>query len=148
MSTQRIARLVVALLAGTALAGCGGGTSHTASSGDDGAPSATLPALQTKLRAITVDECATRSAAEIYPTCARFVREVQNVVPAARAEAGAVPSAAALTAAADTVDAAVNRFARDQCVAVGGPSGAADVCGPDLAAVQQGLGALVAAVGR
>ncbi|MCE3553770.1 hypothetical protein LWC33_20220 [Pseudonocardia sp. RS11V-5] len=149
MSTFRKARLAAAVaVALAALAGCGESTTHAASSGGNGAPSATLPALRTKLASISLDECATQPAAQIYPDCARFVREVQNVVPAARAEAGQVAAPQALTKAADDVDGAVNRFTQDQCIPVGAPPGPAAACGPDLASMQEGLRALVAAVGQ
>ncbi|MEU7814567.1 hypothetical protein [Pseudonocardia sp. NPDC049154] len=149
MSTFRTARLAaVVAVALAALAGCGESTTPAASSGDDGAPSLTLPALRTKLASISLDECATEPAEQIYPDCARFVREVQNVVPAARAEAGEVASPEALTKAADAVDGAVNRFTQDQCIPVGAPPGPASACGPDLASMQEALRALVAAVGR
>ncbi len=137
------------LLALALLAGCGEATTRAASSGEGGAPSATLPALRTKLAAIAGDECATQPGEQVYTGCARFVREVQNVVPAARKESGAVPSAEVLTRAADDVDGAVNRLTQDGCVASGGaPVGAAAVCGPDLASLQEGFRALVAAVGK
>jgi hypothetical protein len=149
VSTFRTVRpAIVAAVVLVALAGCGGPTTHAASSGDDGAPSLTLPALRTKLASISLDECATKPAEQIYPDCARFVREVQNVVPAARAEAAEVTSPEALTKAADAVDGAVNRFTQDQCITVGTPPGPASACGPDLASMQEGLRALVAAVGR
>ncbi|GAA2890298.1 hypothetical protein GCM10010472_55980 [Pseudonocardia halophobica] len=149
MSTFRTARLAaVVAVALAALAGCGESSTHAASSGGDGAPSLTLPALRTKLASISLDECATRPAEQIYPDCARFVREVQNVVPAARAEAREVASPQALTKAADAVDGAVNRFTQDQCIPVGAPPGPASACGPDLASMQEALRALVAAVGR
>jgi hypothetical protein len=149
VSTFRTARLAAALAVTlAAVVGCGQSTTHAASSGGNGAPSATLPALRTKLAAISIDECATKPAEQIYPNCARFVREVQNVVPAARAETGQVASPDALTKAADAVDAAVNRFTQDQCTPVGAPAGPASACGPDLASMQEGLRALVAAVGR
>jgi hypothetical protein len=144
--TARLATVLAVMLA--AVAGCGGSTTPAASPGDDGAPSLTLPALRTKLASISLDECATRPAEQIYPDCARFVREVQNVVPAARAEAGEVASPEALTKAADAVDGAVNRFTQDQCITVGAPPGPASACGPDLASMQEALRALVAAVGR
>ncbi|MFC5948335.1 hypothetical protein ACFQH9_08610 [Pseudonocardia lutea] len=152
MSTFRTARPAAAVaglvLALAALAGCGESTTHGARSGGDGAPSATLPALRTKLASISLDECATQPAQQIYPNCARFVREVQNVVPAARAEAGRVASPETLTKAADAVDGAVNRFTQDQCIPVGAPPGPAAECGADLASMQEALRALVAAVGR
>jgi hypothetical protein len=149
VSTLRTARLATAVAVMLAvLAGCGESTTGAASSGEDRAPSLTLPALRTKLASISLDECATKPAEQIYPNCARFVREVQNVVPAARAEAREVPSPEALTKAADAVDGAVNRFTQDQCITVGAPAGPASACGPDLASMQEALRALVAAVGR
>jgi hypothetical protein len=145
--TVRVVVLVPVLAAALAvLGGCGEATTHTASSG--GGPSATLPALRTKLAALTADECVTQPGAQAYPNCGRFVREVQNVVPAARAESAAVASPDALTQAADAVDAAVNRIAQDACVGTGGaPAGGPDVCGPDLTALQTSFRDLVAAVG-
>ncbi|MFR9804371.1 hypothetical protein ACL02T_19085 [Pseudonocardia sp. RS010] len=148
MSTFRAARLAAAAAVTVGvLAGCGEPTTHAVSTGGDGQASATLPALRTKLSAIAVDECATEPAGQIYPNCARFVREVQNVVPAARAEAGQVASPEAVTKAADAVDGAVNRFTQDRCITVGAPPGPAAECGPDLASMQEALRALVAAVG-
>jgi hypothetical protein len=145
---SRSTRLAAAgLLAAGLLAGCGAPTTHAASSGGNGAPSATLPALQTKLASIVRDECATQPAAQIYPNCARFVREVQNIVPAARAEAGSVRTGAAVTQAAGETDAAVNRFTQDACTPVNGGPGPAAACGPDLAAMQQALRTLVTALG-
>jgi hypothetical protein len=146
VSTHRTARLALALLAAAALAGCSAG-SHAASSGDAGAPSATLPALQTKLRSISLDECATHPPEQIYPSCGRFVREVQNIVPAARAEAGGVPSPDAVTRAADAVDGSVNKFTQDLCITVGGPTGPPAVCGPDLGTMQTALAQLTKALG-
>ncbi|GAA1830229.1 hypothetical protein GCM10009836_05240 [Pseudonocardia ailaonensis] len=149
MRPSRSTRLAAAgLLAAGLLAGCGAPTTHAAASGGNGAPSATLPALQTKLASIVQDECATQQPAQIFPNCARFVREVQNIVPAARAEAGSVRSGAAVTQAAADTDDAVNRFTQDVCTPVAGAkAGPAAVCGPDLAAMQQGLKALVSALG-
>lgn len=146
MGHVRTVRVLVLVLALALLGGCGAATTHTASSG--GGPSATLPALRTKLAALSSDECVTQPGAQAYPNCGRFVREVQNVVPAARAESGSVASPDALTRAADAVDAAVNRLAQDSCVGNGGaPAGGPDACGPDLTALQTSFADLVAAVG-
>jgi hypothetical protein len=134
-----------AVLCLAVLAGCGEATTHAPSTGN---AAATLPALQVKLAAIAGDECETQPAAQVYAGCARFVREVQNVVPAARAEVAAVPSPDALTKAADATEAAVDKISQDACVATGGaPTGSPQVCGPDHAALQQAFHSLVAAVG-
>ncbi|GAA4552538.1 hypothetical protein [Pseudonocardia xishanensis] len=143
---MRTARVVVVLVASLVLGGCGAATTSAPSSG--GGPSATLPALRTKLASLALDECLTQPGAQAYPNCSRFVREVQNVVPAARAESGAVASPGALVAAADAVDGAVGRLTQDTCVATGGaPVGGPQDCGPDFTSLQQSFRNLVAAVG-
>jgi hypothetical protein len=146
VGSVRSVRVVLVLLAVVLLGGCGEATTHAASSG--GGPSATLPALRTKLAALSSDECVTQPGAEAYPNCGRFVREVENVVPAVRAERASVPSPDALVRAADAVDAAVSTLAQDSCVGTGGaPAGGPEACGPDLTALQSSFRDLVAAVG-
>ncbi|MET0188202.1 MAG: hypothetical protein ABW212_04330 [Pseudonocardia sediminis] len=107
-------------------------------------PSATLDDTRTKLSSIAQDECARDDPAAIYPTCARFVGEVQAVLPAIREQA---PRA---TQAADTVQTGLQRFVGGGCVnaANSGPAGEPQTCGPALGTVQQDLRSLVTAVGR
>lgn len=102
--------------------------------------------LVAKLAAIARDECATQDPAGIYPRCARFAREVSNANVAARSVGGANP---AVTSAADAVDGAVDRLTRDGCLlsAQQGATGGPQACGPDLAALQESLRALRAALG-
>ena len=146
---MRTTWVVAVLLALVVLGGCGAATSPggpAASTG--GGPSATLPAVRTKLAALASDECAAQPGAEAYPICSRFVREVQNVVPAVRAESGSVPSPEVLLRAADAVDGAVDQLTQDACVATGGaPVGGPEACGPDLTSLQESFRNLVAAVG-
>ena len=144
------ALLLVALTAGLALAGCGGGDAvevsgpppPTFARGE--VPSATLDDLRLKLSSISQDECLRDDPARIYPTCGRFLSELQASLPAVRELA---PGA---TKAADTADGAAQRVVRAGCVNApnSGPAGAPNVCGPALAVLQDDVRALVAAVGR
>ncbi|MDN5915532.1 MAG: hypothetical protein L0I76_10570 [Pseudonocardia sp.] len=107
-------------------------------------PTATLDDTRTKLASIAQDECALDDPATIYPTCGRFVSEVQASLPAVREQA---PNA---TQAADTVQAGIGRFVSSGCVSAAnsGPAGDPQICGPALATLQEDLRELVAAVGR
>lgn len=107
-------------------------------------PSATLDDLRTKLASISQDECARDDPATIYPTCGRFVTEVQASLPSVREQA---PRAAK---SADTVETGISRFVSGGCVAApnSGPSGDPRTCGPALTVLQDDVRALVTAVGR
>jgi hypothetical protein len=141
---------LVALLA--VLAGCTdatGGSGPTAPSVSAGGPGTSRGNVVDKLDAIAKDECETQPAAQIYPRCARFAREVANVAVAARSVATGDPEQAAVQAAAGTVDAAVDRLTRDGCLLTPnqGASAGPQVCGPDLVLLQDGVRALRAAFG-
>lgn len=136
--------------AAVTLAGCGGSDAVQVSGPPEPTfppgvvPSATVADLRTKLASISQDECAREDPARIYPTCARFITEVQASLPAVREQ---VPRA---TRAADTVQAAIGRFVSAGCVAApnSGPSGNPAACGSALAVLQGNLRDLVTAVGR
>ncbi|MCW0213760.1 MAG: hypothetical protein OJJ54_10400 [Pseudonocardia sp.] len=136
-----------------ALAGCGESAAPARPAGPGDAPAAvstSLADLQTKLASIAKDECAlTKDPAAVYPRCGRFVREVQNSTPAARADSAGLAIEPGVRAAADAVDAAVDQMARDQCTTPmgAGTPGPPEACGPDLVALQAAVKALVAAVG-
>ncbi len=144
-----LSRLVVSLLLLVLLAGCGGsnavevsGPTPTLPPGV--VPSATLDDLRTKLASISQDECARDDPAGIYPTCGRFIREVEASLPAVRDRAPAA------TRSADAVQRGVTTFTGAGCVAApnAGPAGAPGTCAPALGALQQDLRTMVAAVGR
>lgn len=140
---------LTAIAVALVVAGCGGGNAVEVSGPPEPTfppgvfPSATLDDTRTKLSSIAQDECARDDPAAIYPTCARFVGEVQAVLPAIREQAPAA------TGAADTVEQDLQRFQGGGCVntANSGPPGNPRTCGPALATLQQDLRALVTAVG-
>lgn len=102
--------------------------------------SATLVDLTEKVDAIAQDECATTTAATVFPNCPRFVAEVANAALAAKGGAPGHPGAEALTATATSLGDAVSAFIRDGCVqSPSQPAPSATTCGPDLARVQDGL---------
>jgi hypothetical protein len=136
-----------------ALSGCGESAAPARPAGPGDAPAAantSLTDLQTKLASIAQDECATtKNPGAVYPRCGRFVREVQNSTPAARADSAGLAIEPGVRSAADAVDAAVDQMARDQCttpVGAGNP-GPPETCGPDLEALQAAVKALVTALG-
>lgn len=132
------------------VAGCGGSNAVQVSGPPEPTfppgvvPSATLDDTRMKLASIAQDECARDDPATTYPTCGRFVSEVQASLPAVREQA---PNA---TQAADTVQADLGRFVSGGCVnaANSGPAGDPQTCGPALATLQEDVRGLVAAVGR
>jgi hypothetical protein len=147
---SRLVLVVPVLL--LALSGCGESAAPARPAGPGDAPTerTSLADLQTKLASIAQDECATtKNPAAVYPRCGRFVREVQNSTPAARADSKGLAIEPGVRSAADAVDAAVSQLARDQCTTpVGaGTPGPPQACGPDLEALQAAVRALVTAVG-
>ncbi|MBW0106454.1 hypothetical protein [Pseudonocardia sp. KRD291] len=138
------------LAAALVVAGCGGSDAVQVSGPPTPTfppgvvPSATLDDTRTKLSSIAQDECARDDPAAIYPTCGRFVSEVQASLPAVREQA---PNA---TRAADTVQSGIGRFVSGGCVnaANSGPAGDPRTCGPALATLQADVRDLVTAVGR
>lgn len=141
----------VPVLVTVMLALAAGGCAESAGSGGSRPPNAQSQStsradLVDKLAAIARDECATQPAAQVYPRCARFTREVANATVAARSVGS---GEAAVTAAADSVDGAVDRLTKDGCLlsAQQGSTGGPQVCGPDLALLQEALRALRSALG-
>ncbi len=107
------------------------------------AAGASLADLTEKVDAITQDECATRTAATVFPNCPRFIAEVANAALAAKGGAPGHPGAEALTTAATGVGDAVSVFIRDGCVlSPSQPAPPGTTCGPDLARVQDTLRAM------
>ncbi len=104
---------------------------------------ASLADLSEKVDSIAQDECATATAASVFPNCPRFVAEVANAALAAKGGAAGHPGAAALTTTATSLGDAVAAFIRDGCVlSPSQPAPPATTCGPDLARVQDELRAM------
>jgi hypothetical protein len=93
-----------------------------------------VTALAQKAESIAADGCTTRSAAQVYLDCARYVAEAGNLALAAQS-AGA-------TSAPKLAD-AVKRFSSTGCVAAPGVAGPpASTCGAVMADIQAGVKAL------
>ncbi|ODU02070.1 MAG: hypothetical protein ABS81_18815 [Pseudonocardia sp. SCN 72-86] len=115
----------------------------------DSSPTAQRADVVDKLTVFAKDECATQDATQVYPQCARFVREVANATVAARAAAHGPAEQGAVTAAANSVDGSVDRLTRGGCLLPPGQGPASDptVCGPALTSLQDALRALKSAFG-
>ncbi|RTL64916.1 MAG: hypothetical protein EKK42_23825 [Pseudonocardiaceae bacterium] len=139
--------LVAALASGCAETPQNSSTAAQASR--DSSPTAQRADVVDKLTVFAKDECATQDATQVYPQCARFVREVANATVAARAAAHGPAEQAAVTAAANSVDGAVDRLTKGGCLLPPGQGPAPDpaVCGPALASLQDSLRALRSAFG-
>jgi hypothetical protein len=112
------------------------------------AAGASLANLVEKVDSIAQDECATKPAATVFPNCPRFVAEVGNAAVAVKGAAPGRPNADVLAAAATSVSDGVSAFIRNGCVL--SPSQTAppaETCGPDLARIQDALGAMRTALG-
>ncbi len=139
--------VLLAVLA-LALTGCGATTANgtpttPVRTGVDGS----LSALTDKIDSIALDECATMTAATVFPNCPRFITEVGNVAVAVTGAAPGRSGAAALQSSATAVGDAVSAFVRDGCVASPSePAPSAATCGPDLQKIQAGLKAMQTAV--
>ncbi|WP_028928491.1 hypothetical protein [Pseudonocardia asaccharolytica] len=119
-------------------------------SGAPGAPqAASLTHLVRKLGSIAKDECQTHPAADIYPRCARFVAQVENAAAQARSVVEGRPQEATIDAAAGRVGGAIDRFTGDGCLPGPGgePPSSPEICGPDLARLQEELRGLLGALG-
>ena len=144
-----LSRVLVVLAVLLVAAGCGSSNAVQVSGPEPTlpngvVPSATLDDLRTKLASISQDECARDDPAAVYRGCGRFIGEVEAALPAVRDRA---PRA---SESADAVQRGVAGFTGAGCVAApnAGPAGDPSTCGPALAAVQQDLRTMVAAVGR
>jgi hypothetical protein len=141
---------LLAVVAALTAAGCAASPQNSttaAQAARDSSPTAQREDVVDKLTVFAKDECATQDGAQVYPQCARFVREVANATVAARAAAHGPTEQAAVTAAADAVDGSVDRLTRGGCLLPPGQGPASDpaVCGPALTSLQDGLRGLRAA---